>query len=158
LQKQHHIAKLITVRPQQKSNKDLVVTRSSLGIKKQDLQDISALVIRTKPNKKTKKTKNYTNTNPIYFDHKLLSFLSKHIDHLLIDLPSVDREQDGGKLKGHKAFWQTNDQIALDKTITEMVYLDNKIKDGLYLLNIQIIPVVIDVSPSRPVLYVLREA
>ena len=158
LQKQHHIAKLITVKPLQKANKDLVVTRSLLDVKKQDLQNISALVIRTKPNRKTKKTKNYTNTNPIYFDPKLLSFLSQHIDHLLIDVPSVDREQDGGRLKGHKAFWQTNDDIALDKTITEMVYVDNKIKDGLYLLNIQIIPVVIDASPSRPVLYVLREA
>ena len=157
LVKQHHIAKLITVNPQTKTNGDLVVDRRALSIKKKDLEDISALIIRTKPNRKTKKQKNYTGKNPIYFDASLLKFISLHIDHLLIDVPSVDKEEDGGKLKGHKAFWQVNNELALQKTITEMIYVDNTIKDGLYLLNIQIIPVVIDVSPSRPVLYELQE-
>lgn len=158
LDKQHHVAKLITAKPHQKANKDLVVNKASLDISKNDLEGITALVIRTKPNRQSKKKKNYTGKNPIYFDTRLLKFLSKHIEHLLIDVPSVDREHDGGKLSGHKAFWQVNGELALDKTITEMIFVDNKIKDGLYLLNIQIIPVVIDASPSRPVLYKLQEA
>jgi hypothetical protein len=31
------------------------------------------------------------------------------IQHLLIDLPSVDKEKDEGKLLAHKAFWNVTD-------------------------------------------------
>jgi kynurenine formamidase len=31
------------------------------------------------------------------------------IKHLLIDLPSVDKEKDEGKLLAHKAFWNVTD-------------------------------------------------
>ena len=77
------------------------------------------------------------------------------VRHLLVDLPSVDREEDGGKLLAHKAFWQYPDNIRENCTITELIYADNIIKDGLYLLNIQIASFEIDVSPSKPVLYAL---
>ena len=38
-------------------------------------------------------------------------------------------------------------------TITELIYVPNEIKDGLYLLQIQIASLEIDASPSKPVLY-----
>ena len=77
------------------------------------------------------------------------------IEHLLIDLPSVDRESDEGKLLAHKAFWKFPNQIREQSTITELIYVPNKVKDGLFLLNIQIASFEIDASPSKPVLYKL---
>ena len=51
------------------------------------------------------------------------------IQHLLIDLPSVDKEKDKGELLAHKAFWNVtdvntlNDDARLDCTITEMIFI-----------------------------------
>ena len=72
---------------------------------------------------------------------------------MLIDLPSVDREKDDGLLLAHKAFWNYPEATRLDATITEFIYVSNKIEDGSYLLNLQIAPFHNDASPSKPVLY-----
>jgi len=79
--------------------------------------------------------------------------VKKGIKHLLVDLPSVDREEDGGELKAHKAFWNFNDKVRKDATITELIYVPNKVKDGTYLLNLQIAPFENDATPSKPILY-----
>ena len=80
----------------------------------------------------------------------------------MIDLPSVDREEDEGKLLAHKAFWNVkdvtnlNDDARLDCTITEMIFVPNEIQDGSYILNIQIASFENDASPSKPILYSLE--
>ena len=79
--------------------------------------------------------------------------VKKGYKHLLVDLPSVDREEDGGKLLAHKAFWQYSDDIREDSTITEFIFVPDEVKDGPYLLNLQIISLEVDVSPSKPILY-----
>ena len=121
-----------------------------------------AIIIRTLPNEKTKKSKNYSNTNPPYLDEAAALFIREcGIKHLLIDLPSVDREQDEGKLVAHKAFWNVTDvnnvnaDARHDATITEMVYVNDTVADGSYLLNLQIASFENDASPSKPVLYQL---
>ena len=87
-----------------------------------------------------------------------MSFIeSSGVDHLLVDLPSVDKEQDGGALLSHKTFWNINTGPDLNKTITEMIYVDKEHEDGLYLLNLQVLSLESDASPSRPILYKLRE-
>ena len=68
-------------------------------------------------------------------------------------MPSVDRERDQGKLLSHNAFWNTKSKMRLDATITELIYVPNRITDGTYFLNIQIAPFENDASPSKPVLY-----
>jgi hypothetical protein len=84
------------------------------------------------------------------------------IQHLLIDLPSVDREHDEGKLLAHKAFWnvkdvnQVNDDARFNCTITEMIYVDEKVKDGSYILNLQFASFENYASPSKPILYSLE--
>jgi hypothetical protein len=81
---------------------------------------------------------------------------------LLIDLPSVDREEDEGKLLAHKAFWNVKDvnnlntDACLNCTITEMIYVNNEVQDGSYILNLQIASFENDASPSKPVLYSLE--
>ena len=75
------------------------------------------------------------------------------VDHLLIDLPSVDKEKDEGKLLAHKAFWDYPKNTRFNATITEFIYVNNRIKDGSYILNLQTASFVNDATPSRPVLY-----
>jgi hypothetical protein len=75
------------------------------------------------------------------------------VNHLLIDTPSVDREEDGGELLAHHAFWNVPDEPRYRATITELIYVPDEIEDGPYILNIQMAPFENDASPSRPVLY-----
>ncbi|WP_138432891.1 cyclase family protein [Winogradskyella algicola] len=146
------LAEVITVAPE-KQGEDYVISAKQLqfaiGNKKRE-----ALVVRTIPNTKDKKTKQYSDTNWTYFEEDAIKFLvKKGIKHLLIDLPSVDREEDGGELKAHNAFWNTKGVIRKDATITEFIYVSNKIEDGAYMLNLQIAPFENDATPSKPVLY-----
>ena len=72
---------------------------------------------------------------------------------MLIDLPSVDKEKDDGKLLAHKAFWNTSGKTRFDATITEFIFVPNAVKDGTYFLNLQIAPFENDATPSKPILY-----
>lgn len=145
-------AEVITVAPE-RQGEDFVISekqlRYALGQKKRE-----AVVIRTIPNLKSKCSQNYSNANPPYLLKEAIEFLvNREILHLLVDLPSVDKEKDGGALAGHHAFWNTGNKPRLDATITELIYVDNEIKDGPYFLNLQMAPFENDASPSRPVLY-----
>ncbi|WP_299120348.1 cyclase family protein [uncultured Winogradskyella sp.] len=150
------LSEVITVAPE-KQGEDYVISAKQLqfaiGNKKRE-----ALVVRTMPNTSDKKSKQYSNTNWTYFQEDAIKLLvRKGIKHLLIDLPSVDREEDGGELKGHNAFWNTKGKLRLDATITEFIYVSNKIDDGCYVLNLQIAPFENDASPSKPILYKVIE-
>ena len=141
---------------------DLVISKAQLE-KALKGKRPEALVIRTLPNEIDKLSKKYSNTNPPYLEESAARFIRESgIQHLLIDLPSVDKEQDEGKLLAHKAFWNVNDinnlneDAQLEATITEMIFVPNDVPDGSYLLNLQIASFENDASPSKPVLYDLR--
>lgn len=120
--------------------------------------ETKALVIRTLPNDGVKLNKNYSNSNPAYMDVACAKYLIEiGVDHLLLDLPSVDRESDNGELVFHHAFWEVPAKPNFKRTITELIFVDNKIQDGTYLMNIQMAHFENDASPSRPVLYEIRE-
>ncbi len=155
------IAKVITVTPKTleddssefRKRGDKVITSDSLGALN-ILKDVKALVIRTSPNDTSKLTKVYTGDNPTYVDPEAMEVIRKAgIEHLLIDLPSVDRESDGGRMLAHRAFWFEGEKARMHSTITEMVFVPNEILDGEYLINIMIAPFANDASPSKPVLY-----
>ncbi len=117
-----------------------------------------ALIIRTLPNPKTKLVKQYSHTDPPFMAVEAIERSNQsNVRHLLIDLPSVDREKDGGKLAAHKAFWGTGDKVAHHKTITEFIYVPDHIPDGTYLLDLQVAPIDNDAAPSRPLLYPLSQ-
>jgi kynurenine formamidase len=117
-----------------------------------------ALVIRTLPNTRDKLTRQYSNANPPYLLEEAAEFLvAKGIDHVLIDLPSVDKEKDAGALLAHNAFWNTKGVLRKHATITEFIYVPNAVKDGKYFLNLQVAPFENDASPSRPVLYKIED-
>jgi len=153
----HFVAYLTTAKPKRLENEDTIIDAESLNLEDKNLRDVDALIVRTLPNFSIKTNFDYSDTNPSYFTKEAIELINKSgIDHLLVDVPSIDREQDGGQLIAHKTFWNTNDDIKLNKTITEMVFVDNNIQDGLYLLNLHIISVDIDASPSKPVIYELK--
>lgn len=153
----HFVTEVVSLTPEQTAEGDAVITYESL-LKNIKYPDAKALVIRTFPNHESKKSRQYSGTNPPYLDPALTSYLAEiGIEHLLIDLPSVDREVDGGKLSAHKAFWHMEKEVRKHCTITELIYVPELVQDGLYLLNLQITSLETDASPSKPVLYKLTE-
>ena len=116
--------------------------------------DGKALLIRTLPNNASKTRRQYSSSNPPYLDVACVKkFIQAGVEHLLIDLPSVDRESDEGKLVFHHAFWEVPENPNFNRTITELIYVDNAITDGQYILNLQMAAFNNDAAPSRPVLY-----
>ncbi|WP_158961686.1 cyclase family protein [Myroides fluvii] len=153
------LAQVVTIAPQIEENGDAVIGVEQLRHVWQS-QGQKAIVIRTLPNEQEKKHQKYSHTNPPYLAAEAATFLREQgIKHLLIDLPSVDKEKDEGKLLAHKAFWkvddvdQVNADAQFDATITEMIYVPTTVKDDFYILNIQIASFVNDASPSKPILY-----
>lgn len=150
------IAELISISPENQDNDDKIITKEQLKNLLKD-KKIDALVIRTLPNEETKKSYQYSHTNPPFLAENAAEYIKKiGVKHLLLDLPSVDKEKDDGKLLAHKAFWNYHGKQRLDATITEFIYVKNNIKDGTYLLNLQIASFENDASPSKPVLYKLK--
>ena len=146
------IAEVITIAPG-KLKDDFIISKkqleNALSGKKPE-----ALIVRTLPNTTAKESRQYSNTNPPYFLEEAAEYLREiGVEHLLMDLPSIDKEKDDGALSAHKAFWDFNGQIRMNATITEFIYVDNTILDGSYFLNLQIAAIENDASPSRPVLY-----
>lgn len=161
LQQFFFLAELISVVPEVQGE-DLVITKNQLKNALGGTMS-EALIIRTLPNFKLKKHQNYSNTNPPYLTEEAAHFIRENdIQHLLIDLPSVDKEKDEGKLLAHKAFWNVkevqklNADARLNCTITEMIYVPDEVLDGTYLLNLQIASFENDASPSKPILYDLK--
>ncbi len=147
-------AKLITLFPAN-INGDQVMTLDQLKLIQ--LESAEALIIRTMPNSTEKKTRQYSGTNPAYMTAEAALYLRESgIKHLLLDVPSIDREDDGGKLSAHHAYWNYPASPRTDCTITELIFVDEKIADGFYLLELQYAAFDNDASPSRPILYALK--
>lgn len=145
-------ALLITVTPA-KREADWVITLHSIAKSVGNVQP-EALIIRTLPNQASKLHRQYSNTNPPYLEAEAAAWMrDRGILHLLLDLPSVDREVDGGALAAHKAFWNYPMAPRMDATITELIFVPDSVEDGPYLLNLQVAPFENDASPSRPVLF-----
>ncbi|MGY0391606.1 cyclase family protein [Bizionia sp. KMM 8389] len=146
------LAEVITVAPENKGD-DFVISKKqiqyALGNKKRP-----AVILRTIPNTNDKLNHQYSNTNPPYLLEEAAIYLrEKGVKHLLIDLPSVDKEKDNGELLAHHAFWNTAGRKRLGATITELIFVPNTVVDGTYFLNLQIAPIENDATPSKPVLY-----
>ncbi len=120
-----------------------------------------SLIVRTLPNDKSKLKKTYLDEIPPFFSLEAMRFIGQiGVKHLLVDLPSIDRIFDEGKLSNHRIFWnvepekfESNENTLINNTITEMIFVPNEIKDGAYLLNLQIASFASDASPSRPRLF-----
>ena len=147
-----YLAEVISVIPET-DGEDCIISEGQLKFHLKN-KNPEAVIIRSFPNTTSKRTKKYTNTNWPYLEKKATIYLRKlGVQHLLVDIPSVDKEKDGGKLAAHKGFWNYPRSPRLNATITEFIYVSNRIKDGSYLLNLQIAPFHNDAAPSKPILY-----
>ena len=135
-------------------------------IKPSAIEQIESLVIRTLPNHDNKLSAIYGDNNqPPFFTHQAMSWLAQSgIKHLLVDMPSIDKMYDDGQLSNHHIYWRVepnsrllNDKSRPDRTITEMIYIENSVADGLYCLNLQLPAFDLDAAPSRPILYPLNK-
>lgn len=155
-------ASVVTVEPKSIGG-DLLITENALKrVLKNETVDASALVVRTSPNSSDKLTARYDENNiPPFFHAEAMEFIVKlGIKHLLVDLPSIDRLFDEGKLKNHRIFWnvddgsrELNEMSRIHNTITELIYVKDEVEDGDYFLNLQIASFKSDASPSRPILF-----
>jgi hypothetical protein len=149
------LATLVSIEPEVRGE-DRVISGDQL--KKALVPPVSkAVVLRTLPNPEAKKRTDYSGTNPAYLEPVGVEWLrSQGVEHLLLDLPSVDREEDGGALAAHKAFWGLPEHPRPEATITEFLYVPPHLMDGTYLLNLQVAAFDNDACPSRPVLFPLE--
>jgi len=143
---------------------DRVITRSALERALHPLATAGhqALIVRTTPNGEDKRTRDYESASPApFFTLEAARYLVElGIEHLLVDLPSIDRAHDEGLLAAHRLFWglpERSRALSLatrpDATITELIYVPDALADGLYLLNLQVPAFFSDAAPSRPMLY-----
>ncbi|HVZ38300.1 MAG TPA: cyclase family protein [Candidatus Kapabacteria bacterium] len=144
---------------------DRVITRRALVNALEALGSVpreffSALVLRTLPNDESRLNAAYSGTNPAYLTPAAMRLIRElGVRHLLLDLPSVDREEDDGRLAAHRIFWDLPAEGHLGpepleaRTITEMIFVGNHIADGCYMLNLQIPHFMLDAAPSRPLLF-----
>ena len=143
---------------------DLVITEEDLELHLKDINSnfLKGLIIRTLPNYERKKNRDYMKEAPTFLSIEAMEYIvSLGVKHLLVDTPSVDRLLDEGNLSSHNIFWETKgkefNSKTQNKTITEMIFASEEIKDGNYLLNLQIPAFVSDAAPSRPILYKIND-
>ena len=147
---------------------DYVITRSALEeqLSAADLDLMGAIAIRTLPNDLSKQSRVYgSEEQPPFFTTEAIEWLSQsNIHHLLVDFPSIDKMYDEGQLHNHHIYWnvpagshELTDTTLVHRTITEMIFINDDITDGLYWLNLQIPHFQLDAAPSRPVLYPLTD-
>ena len=127
----------------------------------------SALILRTRPNDADKRTRSYEGPAPApYFAADGMEWIVAHgVRSLVVDLPSLDRADDGGRLEAHRIYWGlgASDRRSTEARrpaalVTELAYIPDEVPDGLYLLDLQVAPFASDAAPSRPVIYALTES
>jgi hypothetical protein len=149
---------------------DLLVTRAALErglarvlapLANKDVVP-QALVVRTLPNGSDKLNHRYPmEPSPAYFSAEAAAWLvERGVRHLVVDLPSIDRSCDDGALTAHRIFWalapgerEVGPDTRRDCTVTELAFIAPMVRDGLYLLDLQVPAFLSDAAPARPLLY-----
>ena len=125
--------------------------------------DPVAVIVRTLPNDPAKRTRNYTDKVPPYFTREAVAWLvEKRIEHLVVDVPSLDRTQDEGRLVGHRLFFglppgssARGDAARSRATITELAFVPDEVHDGPCILSLAVPAIGGDAVPSQPIVYPL---
>ncbi|MBS0373181.1 MAG: cyclase family protein [Proteobacteria bacterium] len=145
---------------------EAVVTAAALGAALAAWPGESeALILRTLPNDASKLGRRYEGDAPApYLTPEAAALIvASGIRHLVVDLPSLDRARDGGRLAAHRVFWglppgarRVHEAQRRDATITELAWIAPTVRDGWYMLDLQLPAFISDAAPSRPLLYPLR--
>jgi arylformamidase len=125
--------------------------------------DPVAAIVRTLPNDPAKRTRDYTDYVPPYLTRDAVEWLvEKRIEHLVLDVPSIDRTHDEGHLIGHRLFFgmpagstSRGDAARSRATITELAFVPDEVHDGPCLLALAVPAIGGDAVPSQPIVYPL---
>ncbi|MCI0702160.1 MAG: cyclase family protein [Planctomycetia bacterium] len=153
---------LISVQPHGREIRAEAIEQATANIAREFLE---ALVVRTLPNGIDKVTRRWEDaTTPFFTPEAMEVIRSRGVNHLLVDLPSLDPLRDEGRLAAHRVFWSMPagstvlpEGEARHRTITEMIFVPDDVPDGRYLLTIQVPRLVTDAVPSRPILFFLED-
>jgi arylformamidase len=157
LETYNFFAQLISVQPRENEQGDWIIDSQDIAALMSD-DSHDALIIRTLPNDDGKLSRAYSGKNPPYFTKQAIEFIvAQGISHLLVDLPSIDREQDDGALLAHRAFWRMDGEPRNKATITELIYVPSSVQDGSYFLQLSIPSLEMDAVPSKPIIYKISE-
>ncbi len=123
-----------------------------------------ALIVRTLPNGTDKRHRDYNGEITPFLSREAAQWLVESgIEHLVVDLPSIDRSEDEGRLTAHRVFFGLAPgarTLPLARrphcTITELAYVPDSVADGAYLLELQVPALGGEAVPSRPLLYALE--
>ncbi|MCO4762295.1 MAG: cyclase family protein [Myxococcales bacterium] len=137
---------------------DLVVSVEPLARALSDLLVVgfdAAIVIRTREDDDS--ALQWSGRNPPYFTREAIAFLATlPSQHLLVDLPSIDRESDGGGVPNHLCWWglptgvrREAEAAQPDRSVTEMLCVPQHCGDGPWVLNVQIPALDLDAAPSK---------
>jgi arylformamidase len=172
-----HVARLISVRPETLAesgeSRDPEASPDERVISARVLYEAlgrtpghsAALVVRTLPNDLTKLSRRYEGAAPApYLTREAADVIvAAGVRHLVVDVPSLDRAHDGGRLVAHRTYWglpaggkRLNEATRRDCTITELAWIAPTVRDGWYLMSLQIPALMTDAVPSRPLLYPAR--
>jgi kynurenine formamidase len=96
--------------------------------------------------------------NPPYLSRQLArELVARGVEHIVVDLPSVDRARDEGRLTAHRIFFglpaHSVDRAQSTRphcTITELAHFPATLADGPCALQLQLAPFAGDAVPSRP--------
>lgn len=126
----------------------------------------AGIVIRTLPNDTSKLGRAYSGSPspaPYFLPDAMLWLVERDVTSLVVDLPSLDRADDGGLLAAHRVYWGLPagaQDAALARRgralVTELAFVPDSVPDGPYLLDLQVPAFGADAAPSRPVLYPLQ--
>jgi arylformamidase len=145
--------------------RDLLITREALEAAWPAETPFAAraLALRTLPNTPDKRTRDYSDLTPPYLTRPAAEWLvARGILHLVVDLPSIDRTHDQGRLTAHRIFFglppgstRLADAARPAATITELAFIPQAVQDGPCLCQLQVPALAGDAVPSRPLLYPL---
>jgi kynurenine formamidase len=125
--------------------------------------DPVAAVIRTLPNDASKRSRDYHELVPPYLTREAVEWLvEKRIEHLVLDVPSLDRTHDDGHMIGHRLFFglppgstARGDAARSRATITELAFIPDELADGPCVLSLAVPAIGGDAVPSQPIVYPL---
>ncbi len=146
------LGQMFTISPSQMGEDSVIDANSFASLS--NPHQAKVILVRTLPNPSSKCQANYSGTNPVYFDPAvLLSIKALGFEHLICDLPSIDKESDEGKLLAHKNWFLDEGQPIVKRSITELTYMPNHLHDGLYAVQMQVPKIQSDAVPSSIVIY-----
>lgn len=122
---------------------------------------LGAVVVRTLPNDPARQAMAYEHAAPyaVFSEDAIAMLAGLPLRHLLVDAPSLDPAHDGGRLQVHRLWWCMADNPAPEhvdpgrRSATEMIFVPDAVKDGLYWLDLGLSPLLSDATLSRPTLY-----